>query len=298
MSKSFPKEKQVLLQGYLNEYCLIERNLSKTTIKNKKYALARLFRFLGNTPLNIENCRKYTVYLYHQGWTPSSIGCELKMIKAFVNYLERYKYIKHSWSKDIALPKEKRRSFNIVSAKVAENIIIAGSEPGEHDHRLHQGSKSEHRAALRFILRTGLRLSELLSLKYSDINFKNSTYSVISKGGNLDILPLPVDMLWEVAKRKQQNRLFKVSPEGMNKTLKRGSDKLNISPHITVHTLRHIFCTTLLKRGVSLQIVSRLMRHSNVGITDKVYSHYLVEDLSEALNKKFPLINLGQKGKY
>jgi len=116
MSKSFPKEKRTLLQGYLNEYCLIERNLSKTTIKNKKYALARLFHFLGDTPLNIKNCRKYTV-----------------------------------------------------------------------------------------------------------------------------------------------------------------------------HTLRHIFCTSLLKRGVSLQIVSRLMRHSNVGITDKTYSHYLVEDLSLGLNKH-PLI--------
>lgn len=291
MSKSFPKEKQTLLHGYLNEYCLIERNLSKTTIKNKKYALARLFHFLGDTPLNIKNCRKYTVYLYHQGWTPPSIGGELKMIKAFINYLERYKYIKHSWSKDIALPKVKRRSFNIVSAKVAENIIITGSEPGEHDHGLHQRSKNEHRAALRFILRTGLRLSELLSLKYSNINFKNSTYSVVSKGGNLDILPLPEDMLWEIAKRKQQNKLFKVSPEILNRTLKRGSSKLNISPHLTVHTLRHIFCTSLLKGGVSLQIVSRLMRHSNVGITDKIYSHYLIEDLSLGLNKH-PLIKM------
>lgn len=284
ISKSFPKEKQTLLQGYLNEYCLIERNLSKTTIRNKKYALARLFRFLGNTPLNIKNCRKYTVYLYQQGWTPPSIGGELKMIKAFVNYLEKYKYTKHSWAKDITLPKEKRRLFNIVSAKVAENIIIVGSEPGEHDHKLHQESKNEHRAALRFILRTGLRISELLRLKYLDLNLKNSTYSVLSKGGNIDILPLPEDMLWEVAKRKKQNKLFKISHEIMNRTLKRGSDKLNISPHLTVHTLRHIFCTSLLKGGVSLQIVSRLMRHSNVGITDKIYSHYLIDDLANALN--------------
>jgi site-specific recombinase XerD len=285
MSKSFPKEKRTLLQGYLNEYCLIERNLSKTTIKNKKYALTRLFHYLEDKPLNISNCRKYTVHLYNQEWSPSSISAELKMIKAFVNYLERYKYIKHSWAKDIALPKEKRRLFNIVSAKVAENIIIVGSEPGEHDHKLHKESKNEHRAALRFILRTGLRISELLSLKYLDLNLKNSTYSVLSKGGNIDILPLPEDMLWEVAKRKQQNRLFKVSHEIMNRTLKRGSSKLNISPHLTVHTLRHIFCTSLLKRGVSLQIVSRLMRHSNVGITDKVYSHYLIDDLCKGLNK-------------
>lgn len=284
ITKRLPKEGQMLLRGYLGEHCLIERNLSKRTIKNKKYALTRLFLYLGKSPLNINSCRKYTVHLYNREWSPSSIGAELKMIKAFVNYLEKYKFIEKSWSKEITLPKVKRRSLNIVSARVAEEIIIVGSEPGEHDHRLHQKSKSELRAALRFILRTGLRLSELLSLKYLDLNLKNSTYNVISKGGNLDILPLPEDMLWEVAKRKQQNRLFKVSPEALNRTLKRGSSKLNISPHLTVHTLRHIFCTSLLKRGVSLQIVSRLMRHSNVGITDKIYSHYLVEDLSIALN--------------
>lgn len=98
-------------------------------------------------------------------------------------------------------------------------------------------------------------------------------------------------MLWKVAKRKKQDRLFKISHEVMNRTLKRGSSKLNISPHLTVHTLRHIFCTSLLKGGVPLQIVSRLMRHSNVGITDKIYSHYLLDDLKEALGQHPLIIN-------
>jgi len=289
-TKRLPKERRMLLQGYLNKYCLIERNLSKRTIKNKEYALTRLFLFLGEGPLNIESCRKYTVYLYKQGWSPSSICAELKMIKALINYLEAYEYIKESWAKKIKLPKVKRKLFNIVSAEIAEEIIINGSEPSEHDNGLHQKSKSEHRAALRFILRTGLRMSELLSLKYPDINLKNSIYSVNSKGGNIDILPLPNDMVLEVAKRKYQERLFEVAPNRMNKTLKRGSFKLDIEPHLTVHTLRHIFCTSLLKKGVPLQIVSRLMRHSSVGITDRVYSHYLIEDLATGL-KMHPLIS-------
>ena len=275
---------------YLNEYCLIEKGLSEKTIKNKKHLLNRLFRFLGNNPLDVSGCRKYTVYLYKQGWDNSSIQAELKMVKAFINYLEAYGYIKESWAKKIKLPKIQRKPFNIVSAEIAEEIVIAGSEAGKYDHVLHRKSKSEHRAALRFILRTGLRISELLGLKYSDINLNNSTYSVISKGGNTDTLPFPQDMVWEVAKRKHQERLFKVEPNRMNKTLKRGSFKLDIVPHLTVHTLRHIFCTSLLKEGVSLQIVSRLMRHSNVGITDKVYSHYLLEDLSKGLDNH-PLID-------
>lgn len=283
------KELEKVIPIYL-KHCTIERGFSPKTVKNKRHCLYRLLRFLRTVRLSLESLKRYTEYIYNKEWSNSSIATELKIIKTFINFLESHKYIEQSWSSEVVLPKVKRRPFNIVPAEVAEKIIVTGSEPGMHDHRFHQKSKSEHRAALRFVLRTGLRMSELLSLKYLDINLKSFTYSVNSKGGNIDVLPFPGDMLWEVSKRKHQERLFKVHPEGMNRTLRRGSHRLDIKPHLTVHTLRHIFCTSLLKKGVSLQIVSRLMRHSNVGITDKTYSHYLLEDLSKGL-EKHPLIN-------
>jgi len=286
------KEKlEQLIREYIEEYCTIERGLSKKTVKNKRHTLARVREFLRDEELSLGSVRKYTKYLYKNGWVNSSIGSDLKVIKAFVNYLLERKYIKESFSPSIRLPKIRRGQLNIVSAEKAEKIVIEGTKPCKYDHHLHKKAKREHREALRFILRTGLRLSEALRLKPEDINYENKTYVIQSKGGNIDVLPLPHDMIEELKTRKGK-MVFNVTPNTLNICLKRGCKRLRIHSKLTVHTLRHIFCTELLKNGVPLQVVSRLMRHSSVKITDSVYSHYMIEDLSFALNKH-PLITKG-----
>lgn len=279
-----------LIREYLDEYCLIESGLSDKTIKNKKHTLIRLQNFLQEKGLNVESCRAYTKHLYKLKWKNVSIGADLKIIKAFINYLFSRKYIAKSWAPEILLPKVNRTTLDIIPAKLAEKVILAGSKPCKNDHCLHRKSKREHRVALQFILRTGLRLSELINLKAGDINFENQTYNVLSKGGNIDILPLPVDMLNKLRKRNKNKHIFNVTPNTLNICLKRGCKRLRIHSKLTVHTLRHIFCTELLKNGVPLQVVSRLMRHSSVKITDSVYSHYLIEDLMSAINNYHPLV--------
>ena len=91
--------------------------------------------------------------------------------------------------------------------------------------------------------------------------------------------------------------MFDVTSKTLNIVIKRGAKELGVASRLTVHSLRHVFCTSLLKNGVPLQIVSRLMRHSSIKITDSVYSHYIIEDLSLALNSRHPLIVGGMEVK-
>ena len=289
--KHLLKEKHGFHSKYLDEYCQIEMNLSERTILNKRYAFKRLFKYINKCSLNIESCRGYTVHLYKKGWSNVSIGAELKMIKAYVAYLFKRKIIKEDWSQDIILPKVTRKPLNIVSANEAEDIIIVGTNPSNYDHYIHRASKVDQRAALRFILRTGLRLSEMLHMQPKHVNFRTNCFNVISKGGNIDTLPIPNDMRNELWKRRKNDRTFPVTANTLNNTLKRGCRRLVVKEKVTVHTLRHVFCTELLKKGAPLQLVSRLMRHSTVKITDEVYSHFITEDLSHALNTFHPLIN-------
>jgi len=151
------------------------------------------------------------------------------------------------------------------------------------------------RAALRFILRTGLRINELITLKGDDLNLYDNppTFWVLSKGGNRELLPLPKDMLGDLEERQRNVRVFAVTEKTCNEVLQRGAKALGLPVHLTNHSLRHIFASNLVKNRVPIQMVSRLMRHSSVEITDKTYTHLDVNDLSLILNGSQSLVTNG-----
>lgn len=285
-----------LVEEYLVDYCEIERSFTPKTIRGKREALKRFLSFLKSSPLSIESVRGYTKHLHCKKWKPSSVKADLKVIKTFVNYLHDREHLSENFADRIVLPKIRRVDLRFVPAEIAEKVITSGCTPGRHDNKLTRKSKQEHKEALQFILRTGLRISELIRLKVEDINLEEETFKVNSKGGNIDVLPVPKDQLETLRRRcGGSGRVFKVTSKTLNKMVQNGAKKEGVKTKLTVHSLRHVFCTSLLKNEVPLQVVSRLMRHSSVKITDEVYSHYLIEDLSLALNSRHPLIMEGME---
>ena len=282
--------RQKLIRQFVVDYSL-ELGLSPVTQKNKRNSMARFSNFIGDRPLTPEICRDYFAHLRQANYQPSSVVQEIKVIRSFVNFLHKRGHIDKSFAKDLVLPKIPKKLLEIVSAETAENIIIAGTDPSKFDNKGSSFAKEETRIGLRFALRTGLRISELTGLRAEDINLDSELFSVKSKGGNIDVMPLPRDMADELKPRIERgDRLFQVTKETLNSSIDRGRKKLGISQRLTCHSLRHTFCTTLLKNGIPLQIVSRLMRHSSIKITDEVYSHYQTEDLRTALITGHPLL--------
>jgi len=284
--------KNAILKDYLEDYSL-EAGLKKATIISKKGTLIRFLRWLKNKPLNAKSCRKWIRWLNKKELMPESIKHEVRVIRATIRFLYKRGFIKKDFASEIPSPKVGKKPLDIVTAKIAEKIIFSGTQSSLSDNWISKKAKSEHRQALKFVLRTGLRSRELIDLKDTDINLENETFTVNSKSGNIDVLPIPKDMLKELRKRKENDRVFNITRETLNKCLKRGSKKLKITTRVRTHTLRHIFCTSLLKNGVPIQVVSRLMRHASVSLTDSVYSHYQIDDLRLALNSRHPLIMNG-----
>lgn len=282
--------KEYIFKEYVDNDC-IDRGLSKRTNRNRRDCLKRFYKYLGSKSFTADNCRGWMRSLSNKGLKPNSIKDTGRILRATIRFLFRRKVIKDDFASDIPLPKIPKTNLAIVPAELAEKIIIAGTEPGPGDNCLNRERKKEYRVALRFILRTGLRNREARDLRGSDINLEDETYLVQSKSGNLDRMPLPKDMIKEIGQRVNNGQLFpNLRAERLNICLNRGSGQLGVKTRVRVHTLRHIFCTTLLKKGVPLQIVSRLMRHASVAITDSVYSHYLIDDLKQSLNERHPLI--------
>ncbi|HSD98597.1 MAG TPA: tyrosine-type recombinase/integrase [Patescibacteria group bacterium] len=287
---------QESLQNAIHDYLVNysnEANLAPKTVQNKKDILKRLLPYLQDRPFTFETCREFIAYMFGHGWnTPNTRLNLVRVMRAFVNFLYKHKYIEENFAQDLAKPKVPRKEFDYVDPETVENIIIAGTEPSHYDNERNRKIKIEMRACLRFILRTGLRINEAITLKGSDLNlFDNPpTFWVISKGGNREILPLPKDMIEELKTRLERDRVFEVTEKTCNEVLQRGAKALGMPVKLTNHSLRHIFASSLVKNGVPIQMVSRLLRHSSVEITDKTYTHLNVVDLSLILNGKQSIV--------
>ncbi|MGA2911464.1 MAG: tyrosine-type recombinase/integrase [Candidatus Levyibacteriota bacterium] len=286
------KKLEIAYHDYIVNYSA-EANLAPSTVANKNDVLKRLIAFLDGRPFNLNTCREFIAYMCSHGRkAPNSRMDLVRVLRAFVNFLNNNDYTKDNFAHQIVKPKIPKREFDYIDPEIVEKIILAGTEYGVMDNSRNRAIKDEMRAGLRFILRTGLRINELITLKGSDLNIYDNppTFWVLSKGGNRELLPLPKDMLEELKKRLNYDRLFSVTRETCNFVLKRGARKLGITTKLTNHSLRHIFASNLVKNGVPIQMVSRLMRHSSVDITDKTYTHLNVNDLALVLNSKQKII--------
>lgn len=260
--------------------------LAPETLKNRKRFMRRLSAFLQKKPLTKETAKEFLNTFREKGLKPLGINTLTKLLRAFVNFLARRGYIRESFARELLFIKVPRPHFELIAPATIEQIIIAGTKPSKFDNSRAKDRRADNRLALRFMLRTGLRVSEACNLEGKNLRPDDNppSFSLISKGGNADILPLPKDLIKELRPLVKRERVFKVSDDGLNRALKRGARVLKIKQRIYCHLLRHSFCTHLLRSGVPIPLVRRLMRHSSLKYTDSVYSHYVIEDLAQALN--------------
>lgn len=274
------------------------------TARNKRDAFKRLERFLEGRELTFETAVAYQQDKVNRGIKPSSIMTEFRNIRAFIRWQEERGYIEKSYADQINLPKISRRPvFPLITPEVAERIILAGTEPQlfipkrQGDTPRNRFIKAEMREALRFALRTGVRIQELTALKGTDLNLEDDppTFWVApSKGHDRELLPLPKDMLKVLKSRKDRDRVFVVTPSGCNHALQRGVRKLkqHFDIPLTVHKLRHICATGMLRNGVPVQFVQGILRHKDINITIECYGHFIIKDFAMAMNSQ-PIVRNG-----
>jgi integrase/recombinase XerD len=278
------------LQSAYDDYIInysTEKGLEAKSIRNKKDILGKLIPFLNGRPLTFETSREYAFYMYEHGWNkPNSRVNIIKNLRAFINFLYERSYISDNFSKKLIKPKVVRAPFRLPSEADAEKCIIFGTELGVGDRARSQRIKTETRLCLQFVLRTGLRISEALNLKGEDLSpfDEQPSFQVRSKGGKISLLPIPDDMVEKMRQRVNRKRVFEATEKTCNKNLKDGITKLGIPFILTCHKLRDIYSLSRLRRGNSLKLVYRTLRHSSISITNKFYSDYVLDDLVETVN--------------
>lgn len=229
--------------------------------------------------------RKYLQFLHEKKYTASSVSRHISSLKSFLKYLTKNEFIKDNPCLLITNPKTEKKLPNYINYKDLETLF---SIPDKNDVL-----GLRNLLILELLYSCGIRVSELVNIKISDIDFSNNRILILGKGNKERFVlygkvcsKLLDEYLTNSRSKLNKNSEYLLLNKFGNKItdrairmiiddiVKKSSLKLNISPH----TLRHTFATHLLNEGADLKIVQELLGHENIATTG-IYTHVSNEHL-------------------
>ncbi len=280
------------LDHYLN-YLAVERGLANNTLDAYGRDLARYLDYLESQKIvALENISaavvlRFLSHLKNAGLSPRSRARALAALRTFHKFLVREKITKDNPTDQVVSPKSLTALPHTLAPLDVESLL--SSPKGE------SALAWRDRAMLEIIYATGLRVSELVSLKLSDLQMDVGYLTAFGKRSKQRIVPLgetAIAALQEylqngrpgLEKQKGSHVLFLnrsgegLTRQGFWKIIKRRALEAGISQSITPHTMRHSFATHLLENGADLRSVQAMLGHADISTT-QIYTHVTRERL-------------------
>ena len=291
-----------LVKNFKN-YLKIERNLSKNTITSYVFDLQKLNIFLeennfSSNPSYIkESTLKKFVYKISKEIKPSSQARIISGIKRFFDFLILENILNENPLENIETPKIGSKLPSTLTVKEIDKLIDSID--------IKSKNKIRNKAIIEILYSCGLRVSELITLKVSDLYFNESIIKVIGKGNKERFVPISKGAINYIEKYLNEIRIFQKIKKGSEDTLflnERGSGlsrvmiyiilndlkiKAEINKKIGPHTLRHSFATHLLENGADLITIQNMLGHENIVTTER-YLHVNRKHLVESISKYHP----------
>ena len=291
-----------LIKNFKN-YLKIERNLSKNTITSYLFDLQKLNIFLeennfSSNPSRIkESTLKKFVYKISNEIKPSSQARIISGIKRFFDFLILENILNENPLENIETPKIGSKLPTTLTVKEIDKLIDSID--------IKSKNKIRNKAIIEILYSCGLRVSELITLKVSDLYFNESIIKVTGKGNKERFVPISKGAINYIEKYLNEIRIFHKIKKGSEDTLflnERGSGlsrvmiyiilndlkiKAEINKKIGPHTLRHSFATHLLENGADLITIQNMLGHENIVTTER-YLHVNRKHLVESISKYHP----------
>ena len=288
-----------LIDSFL-DYLLVERALAKNTILAYRKDLNLYLDFIQQRGISVlskavkNDIVEFMLSQKTAGISPTSIARRLAAIRMFHRFLARERVLKTDPTTLIDSLKLWKKVPDTLSLNEVEALI------GQADLRSQQGARD--RAILETLYATGMRVSELSSLKTNNVNLDIGFLRCIGKGNKERIIPLGKKAIQSIKRYLQFSRMnflkqktsdfiflsrlgTGLSRQSVWKLIKRYAQEAKIKKSIKVHTLRHSFATHLLERGADLRSVQEMLGHSNISTT-QIYTHINKERL-KTVHKMF-----------
>ena len=282
-------------------YIQYEKRYSPHTVTAYRTDLDQFFAFLGaqyqiSEIRDVDHAmvRSWLVFLMEQGNSPRSVNRKLTSLKSFYRFLLKEGVVENNPMRKIISPKTSKRLPEFVEAEKMTALF--------QQFNANNGfSGMRDRIIIEMFYNTGIRLSELMNLKESDIDFHSDTIKVLGKRNKERIIPfskkfglllknyikgketafgaVPELFLTDSGRKMYSKRIYLI--------VKRQLGNITTLEKKSPHILRHTFATHLLNNGAELNAVKELLGHANLAAT-QVYTHNTIEKLKKIYKQAHP----------
>ena len=283
-------------------YLKLERGLSMNSIESYEFDLIQFKNFIIENSINEspKKCSSSTVkrYLYKNfsNKKSRSQARSISALKSFFNYLLFEGEIHSSPINDIESPKIENKLPEVLTEDEIKRLISSVNLDSEFGQR--------NKTIIEVLYGTGIRVSELIELKLSNIFFKENILKVTGKGNKERFVPLGKIAIIEIKKYLNNRDKLKINSKFSDilflnrygrqltrsmifKVINDSSKNAEIDKKISPHTLRHSYATHLLKNGADLRTIQLILGHESITTTE-IYTHLDTFHLEDVLKKYHP----------
>lgn len=294
------------MNNLITEFChymASEKMRSMNTINSYKSDLENYIYFLENKML-IENIKhvktddikKYFAYMKKMGYTATSMSRELSSIRAFHKFLHLEGIVNENVAMAISTPKKDKKLPTVLSIEEVMKILSLLNDDTPYNARNH--------AMIEVMYACGLRVSELVNLKISELHLTSKMISTTGKGTKERLIPIN-DYAAKVLKNyiiEHRPKLLKkqsspyvflnnlgepISRQSFFILIKKLCVEAGIQKEISPHTLRHSFATHLLEAGTDLRLIQEMLGHEDISTT-QIYTHLSKQKIKDVYKTSHP----------
>jgi integrase/recombinase XerD len=279
----------------------LERGLSPNTLSAYRADLTALDRWLQQRGTAIAQAKRvdllaFIAWRVESGARPRSTARQLSSFRRFFRFMVRDSGLAEDPTAQIAMPKIGRSLPKSLSEEEVDALLGAPLITDPLGHR--------DRTMLEVLYATGLRVSELVNLRSSQVNLNQGVLRIVGKGDRERLIPLGEEAVkWlneftggprlEILLERQTDCLFptrrgdRMTRQAFWHIIKRYAQKACVQKALSPHTLRHAFATHLLNHGADLRVVQMLLGHSDLSTT-QIYTHVARERMKELHSHHHP----------
>ncbi len=288
-------------------YLEVERNFSNHTIRAYGSDVTAFLLWLGEKhveEIKYQHVKEYLLFIYKFNYSKTTLARKISAIRTFYKYLYREKITDSNPVVGISSPKRQKKLPEVLNEQEIEQILntVDISTPAGF----------RNRTILELLYATGMRISELCSLTFQNLNLDNNEITVFGKGQKERIVLVSKrakDFLTDYLKTARtlvakgfdvstsseapvfiNNTGYKLQPQSVRFCLKKIMENLELPKHVTPHKFRHSFATKMLDNGADLRIVQELLGHASITNT-QIYTHVTSQKLRQTYQLSHPRAN-------
>ncbi len=297
------------MEGFITnylEYCQVQKRLDEKTLKAYRIDLRQFSEHFAKTEITDISSEMLEAYIarLHQQYKPKTVKRKIASLKALFHYSEYREILQQNPFHKLQIHfREPALLPKIIPLHTVELFLRT-----IYNRRNTAKTEYQKRNALRdaavteVLFATGMRISELCSLKKNDINLYDGTILIYGKGDKERRIQICNENVIHILREYQNNFVSELescnnffvnqagkalTDQAVRRMIKKYSALAGIELHITPHMFRHTFATSLLEQDVDIRYIQEMLGHSSINITE-IYTHVAISKQRDILATKHP----------